>query len=99
MHLLLGDLNVTRVDTLDDVVGRLAVHSAANALRGAKNLLHGARELLRERLGLHCPCNVEDLVQGDVAGVLDVLLLLAVAWGLCGRSVKMLRRDRRVTHP
>ena len=86
MHLLLGDLNVTRVDTLDDVVGRLAVHSAADALRGAKNLLHGARELLRERLGLHCPCDVEDLVQGDVAGVLDVLLLLAVARRLCGKG-------------
>ena len=49
MHLLLGDLNVTRVDTLDDVVGRLAVHSAANALRGAEDLLHATRELLRER--------------------------------------------------
>lgn len=61
----------------------LAVDGAANRLSGTEDLLHASRELLGERLGLHCPCNVDDLVEGNVARVLDVLLLFTVAWGLC----------------
>ena len=63
-------------------MGWLSVHGATNALRRAEDFLRTSREILGERLGLHCSRNVDDLVEGDVARVLDVLLLLAITWGL-----------------
>lgn len=60
----------------------LTVDGASNTLGCAQNLLYTPSQILRQGLGLHRPCNVEYLVKGNVAGVLDVLLLLAVAWGL-----------------
>ena len=80
--LLVGNLNLALVDGVDDVVRGLAVNGAANRLGSAENLLRDTRKLLRQRLGAHCPCNLPDLVERDVAGVLDVLLLLAVTRGL-----------------
>ena len=59
-----------------------SIHGAPNALSGAQNLLHAPGEVLRERLWPHRPCDLDDLVAGDVARVLDVLLLLAVPWRL-----------------
>ena len=78
----------------------LAVNRAADALRCAKDLLDTTSELLCERFCPHCACNVIDLVERNVAAVLDVLLLLAVAWGLCNIiSILHLGLDIAETHP
>lgn len=82
-ELSVRDLHISRVDTVNDIVRGLSVNSATNALCSAENLLHTSGQLLGERLGLHDTSNVEDLVEGNVARVLDVLLLLAITWGLC----------------
>ena len=82
-RLLVWHLELPVVNLLDDVVRGLAVDCAADRLCGAKNLLRAVREGLRERFRPHGARNFDNLVEGDVAGVLDVLLLLAIAWGLC----------------
>jgi hypothetical protein len=77
----------------------LAVDGAADRLGGTEDLLDTTGEVLGERLVSHLAGNlmrvsvfiprrrhttyVVDLVERNVTGVLDVLLLLAVPWGLC----------------
>jgi hypothetical protein len=56
----------------------LPVDSAANGLCGAEDLFAAVCESPRKRFAAHGACNVDHLVKGDVAAVLDVLLLLAV---------------------
>ena len=62
--------------------GKRTVNGAPDGLRGAEDLLHDSGELLGHRPGPHDPGGVDDVVHGDVAVVLDVLDLLAVARGL-----------------
>lgn len=81
-HLLVWHLDLTIVDGVDHVLRCLVVHPACNAAARPKDLLHAAGEVLGQGFGLHCPCNLVNLLERDVAIVLDVLLLLAVAWGL-----------------
>lgn len=83
--LLVVDLDLAGVDALNDGVGVLAVDGAADGLGGAEDLLDGAGERLGERLEAHLAGDLDDLLEGDVATVLDVLLLLAVARGLLER--------------
>lgn len=85
-HLLSRHLQITAVNLVDNIVRRLAIDRAPNALRGAKNLLHSPAKLLRKRLAPHRPRNLDDLVQGDVTTVLDVLLLFAVTGRLLERA-------------
>ncbi|KAI3477912.1 hypothetical protein L1887_60219 [Cichorium endivia] len=84
-NLLVVDLDLAGVDALDDGVGVLAIDGAADGLGGAEDLLDGAGERLGERLEAHLAGDLYDLLEGDVATVLDVLLLLAVARGLLER--------------
>ena len=81
-HLLVVNLDLASVDALDDSVGVLAVDGAADGLGGTKDLLDGTGKALGERLEAHLAGNLDNLVERDVATVLDVLLLLAVS-GLC----------------
>lgn len=50
-------------------------HEASTDLRGSKNLLDGARE--KDGLGAwsHDASNFDDLVQGQITAVLDILHL------------------------
>jgi hypothetical protein len=64
----------------------LQILTAADALARAEDLLDRARQLLGERLVPHGAGDLNDLVEGDVAGVRDVLLLLAVTRRLCARA-------------
>ena len=82
MHLVLGDLVVTAVDEALDGAGSHAVDSAANRLAGAEDLLAGASEGGSHGAGTHDAGNADEVVLGDVAVVLDVLLLLLVTDGL-----------------
>jgi len=79
---LLGNFDLAFVDLVDDVMRRLAVDGAADGLRGAEDLLDGTFQLPRHGTLPHDAGDVDDLVEGDVAAVLDVLDLLAVTWGL-----------------
>ena len=63
----------------------LTVDGAADGLRGAEDLLHDAREVARVGAGPHDARRVDDVVHRDVAVVLDVLHLLAVARRLLQR--------------
>lgn len=69
----LASLNVVR-----DVLGRAAINLAASGEGSAENLLDGTLEGLGHRLEPHGAGDLNDLVQRDGLGVLDVLLLLAV---------------------
>lgn len=64
----------------------LAVDSGTDRLGGTKDLLDGTGQLLGERLGSHGSGNLNDLLQGDVSVVLDVLVLLSVTRGLLESS-------------
>lgn len=77
-----GDLDLALGDLLGDVVGRLTINGAANRVGGTEDLLDGARELLGHGAGAHDAGNLNNIIKGDVAVMLDVLILLAVTDGL-----------------
>ena len=81
--LLVRDLYLSSVDTIDNIMWGLSLNCASYALCSAQDLLHTTRQFLGQRLGLHCPRDVDDFIKWNVATVLDVLLLLPVSWGLC----------------
>jgi hypothetical protein len=64
---------------------RPTINSASDGLRGAEDLLDASSKILRERLVLHSPCDLINLVERDVSSVLDVLLFFTIPWGLCER--------------
>lgn len=66
-------------------MGVLAVDGAADGLGSAEDLLDGTGKVLGERLEAHLAGDLDNLVEGDVTTVLDVLLLLAVTRGLLER--------------
>ena len=85
--LLLGDLDLALVDLVDDVVGGLLLHRAADTLARAQDLLHGARQLdgTGPLVGPHRARQFDDGLHGEVARVLDVLHLLPVSRWLLQR--------------
>jgi len=71
----------------------LTIDGATNALGSSQDLLDVPSKVLGERFWTHFAGDIDDLVKRDVAGVLDVLLLLSIAWGFlesldnkCGSS-------------
>ena len=93
------------IDLVNDVMGRLAVNSAADRLGGPQDLLADPAEVPGHGPGPHHTGSLVDIVHGDVAAVLDVLHLLPVpVWLLksldnesCSRGADgNLRNDRRV---
>lgn len=65
-----------------DGLGTLSIDLASDREGGSENLLDSARQVLGHGLEPHLACDLNDLIQRDRLGVLDVLLLLAVTWGL-----------------
>lgn len=80
--LLLGDLDLAIVDAGLDVAGGLSVDGAADGVAGAEDLLDGAGKDTGHGALAHGAGDLDDLVEGEVAVVDDVLLLLAVTDGL-----------------
>ena len=80
--LLRGDLEVTIVDGLLQVLRVLTLDGAAQRHAGTEHLLDGSLELLGLGLLTHLASDGEQLVLGQVTAVADVLGLLAVTWGL-----------------
>jgi hypothetical protein len=60
---------------LHDLLWVLVVNCAAHALCCAQHLLAGACQVLGTAAGAHHTSDLDDVVHGDVAAVLDVLLL------------------------
>jgi hypothetical protein len=77
-----GDLDFTGIDGITDILGVLAIDSAANGESSSQDFLDGTLELTGKRLVAHDASNLNNVVNGDVTRVLDVLLLLAVTRGL-----------------
>ena len=59
------------------------VNGAANTLGSSQNLFDVTGKVLGKRFRAHLAGNIDDLVKGNVARMLDVLFLLPVSWGLC----------------
>lgn len=94
MRLLFGDLNLARLDVIGDVLGAATVNLAASAKRSAKDFFDGALQIFGHGLEAHGAGNVDDLIEGNALGVLDVLLLLPVTWRLL-EGLDDERRGRR----
>lgn len=75
-------LNLARLNVVGDVLGAAAINLAASAERSTEDLLDGALQVLGHRLEAHGAGDLNDLIEGNALGVLDVLLLLAVTRGL-----------------
>ena len=80
-----GDLDLTIIDLLLQVLGVLAINGAPNADAGPEDLLDGAGHLLGHGPGPHGLGDLDNVVEADVATVLDVLDLLPVPLGLLER--------------
>jgi len=81
-----GNHNLAGSNLLLDGSGGLALDGAANGVGGSEDLADDTDELLGVRAGTHLAGDLVDLSEGDVAAVLDVLLLLAITWGLLERA-------------
>lgn len=79
-RLLNGDRSI--LDGSDHVSGGLVVNSATDSGAGTEDLQNSSGESLGERTGAHDLGNSDNVVEGDVSVVLNVLLLLAVTVGL-----------------
>jgi len=74
-------LDLTRSNVITDSLGTSSINLATSAESSSENLLDTTLERLGQRLVLHLAGDFNDLVERDGLGVLDVLLLLAVARG------------------
>lgn len=81
-HLLVGDLDLSGLNIIGHSLRAATVHLAACAESSSENLLDRALQILRHGLKSHSARNVDDLIERDALRVFDVLLLLAVSWGL-----------------
>ena len=86
MILFFGNLDLSSADAFDNIMRRFAVYCAAHTLTCAKNLLHTPCKVLCQRFGFEDTGDFDNLVQGNVASVFDVLLLFPVSWGLCEKE-------------
>lgn len=68
---VVGDLALTAVDLLNDVVRVLALDGAADRLSRAKDLLNSALHLASHRARTHDFGDLDDILEGDITVVLD----------------------------
>jgi hypothetical protein len=78
-------LNLARFDIIADVLWTPSIDLATCAESSSQNLQDSSLEVLGHGLEPHLASNLDDLIQRDGLGVLDVLLLLAVTRGLLQR--------------
>lgn len=75
-------VNLSSLDIITDQLGAASINLATNAERGTEDLQNSSLQLLSERSESHGASDLDDLIERDGLGVLDVLLLLAVTGGL-----------------
>jgi len=71
-------LNLARLDVVANSLGAPSINLAASAESSSQNLEDSSPKLLGERLLPHLSGNLDDLIQRNRLGVLDVLFLLTV---------------------
>jgi len=71
-------LNLAGLNVVRHSLGAAAVNLATSAESSAENLLDGTLQVLGHRLEAHGAGNVDDFIQRNALGVLNVLLLLPV---------------------
>lgn len=76
--LLVGRVNLAVIDLLNNVVRIAAVDGATNALSGAEHFLDGTGQLAGLTPATNRTRDGEDVVEGNIARVLDVLNLLTI---------------------
>merc|ERR1719422_452443 len=81
-YLLGGTIDFPSIDLIDHIMRILSVNSAPNRLCCPKNLLHDSGELLGHGARPHDAGSGNDVINGNVPAVLDVLNLLSVPWRL-----------------
>jgi hypothetical protein len=64
-------LDGSRSDVIDDVVGCAAIDCASDALGSSEDFSDGAIQLAGHRARTHHLGDVDDVIEGDVAAVLD----------------------------
>jgi hypothetical protein len=73
-------LNLASLNLIRDILWALSINLASNRESSSQNLLDGTLKVLSHGLESHGSCNVDDFLQWNRLCVLDVLLLLSVAW-------------------
>lgn len=81
-RLLLGDGDLSLLNLLLKVMGRLSVDTASDRKASSEDLLDGTRKLLGHRLESHDTGDLDDRVKSDVSVVDNILHLLSVSGGL-----------------
>lgn len=71
-------VNLASLDVIGDILRAAAIDLAADRESSTEDLKDGTLELLGKRALTHLASDLNDLVQRNGLGVLDVLLLLAV---------------------
>jgi len=71
-------VNLASLDVIGDILGAATIDLAADGESSTEDLKDGTLELLGKRALTHLASDLNDLVERDGLGVLDVLLLLAV---------------------
>lgn len=72
------NFNLARVNAIDNVVCRLSVNGATDALRRTEDFLDSSRELFCKGFRLHCSGDFNNLIKGNVSSVFNIFLLLSV---------------------
>ena len=70
------------IDSINDIMGSLTIHSATHGLGCAEDLLADPTEVPGHGSGSHDAGSLVDVVHGDVPIVLHILDLLPVPGGL-----------------
>ena len=83
--LLRGDFELAILDLDNEIMWIGAINGAANGVSSTKDLANGAAHFAGTGSWAHGAGDLGDVIHGDVAIVLDVLHLLAIAWGLLER--------------
>jgi hypothetical protein len=76
--LLLRDINLARLDVVADILGATSINLATDRESGTQDFKDSSTKLLGKGARAHGTSDVDDVVERDGLGVLDVLLLLAV---------------------
>lgn len=71
-------VNLASLDIVRDILGAAAINLAADGEGSSKDLKDNTLESLGHGAVLHLAGNLDNVIEGDGLGVLDVLLLLAV---------------------
>lgn len=71
--------NLSTCNVIRDLLCASAVNFATHTESSSEDLFHTTLEGLAQTLELHCSGNFNDFIERDVAAVLDVLLLFAIA--------------------